>query len=319
MNSVVVLVLAAALIQATGGAMQKHGIATSFPAIGVRDLVARFGEIVRCMFSNWAWIVGGLLVATSGLMLLQALSRADLSAVVPLASTSNLFSIAIGVVLLGERLAPVESLGAAFIVFGAVLVGLDADSASQVGSQADGDLRVLVAVGTLLAFPLAARRVWPGRVSAELSLALAAAFLLGGVNIFGKAATGAVKQATGGFDALTGETLRTLAVTPEFYLCVLANVCAFVFMQLAFANGRVAIVVPVLAAGSTLVGSLAGFMLLEEVPRALRVAGIGTLVGGTCLLTALHRRAPAASGQNSRSTPRSTSAEATQEATGISR
>lgn len=293
MTPVVGLVLLSALFEALGGAMQKHGIATTFPAIGLRQFLVQLRPIVASLLRNWVWAAGGLLTLASGALFVQALSQADLSVIVPLAGTSKVFTVAIGVLFLRERMARGEWLAAFLIVTGALLVGLDAGSASDGMLTTRGNALLYAAISVFTGLALALRRVWPERFSPELSLALAGAFQLAAINVLGKAATTAVKHTTGSFDILALATLRALATTPEIYLCILANVLVFVFVQTAFANGRVAIVIPVLGAVSTLTGSLTGFLLLDEQPEALRVIGIAIAVLGTLMLTTRPEASPA--------------------------
>lgn len=285
MNSVVALVLAGSLMQRLGEALQKHGISQSFPAIEPGHFVSRFRQVAGGLLRNGRWMLGGLLFLLSSLFFVQAFARGDLSVIMPLAGVSNLFSVAIGVLWLGERMTGVEWLAAGLIVAGAVCIGLDAGSASQASPSLSQSLVLYASLGALTLL-LLARRQHSRRVSAELSLACAAALQIAAQNLMAKAATGSVTRSLGSFDVRHLASLQALALAPELYLCLLSGVLVFVLIQSAFANGRVAIVVPLLTAGNILVTSLTGFLLLGESAHGARLAGIAVMVLGTCLLTA---------------------------------
>jgi drug/metabolite transporter (DMT)-like permease len=107
--------------------------------------------------------------------------------------------------------------------------------------------------------------------------------------------TSGVQARVGGFDVASAGTLAALAGSRELPLSLLATLLAFALQQLAFARGRVSLVVPLVGASGTATVVLLGVMWLGEPFGPARALGVGLLLLGSQLL-ARAVRGPRASG-----------------------
>lgn len=293
MTEVVVLVLGASFVQALGGALQKSEVAAGFGELGTREFVMDFRRILGSLVRRRRWLFGFAIASLGGLGFLEAFGRADLSVVIPLASTSNLFTVGLGVVLLGERVRGGEWLALVVVIGGATLVSLDALVVHRAALSVLASF-ALFGAGVALALGLiGAHALWPRRIPRELALPLAAAVQLGAGNLLIKSSVESVRAALGGFSATRFDDLAALAMRPEFGPFLLTQIAGFVLIQAAFARGRVAVIGPLLGAGITLVSTAGAAVALGELIPPGRLAGISALLVGTAALTALHQTAPA--------------------------
>lgn len=291
MTEVVGLVLCASFVQALGGALQKSEVAAGFGELETRDFVLGFRRIFGSLVRRRRWLFGFAIATAGGLGFLEAFGRADLSVVVPLATTSNVFTVGLGVLFLGERVHGGEWLALGGVIAGATLVSLDVLTIHHAALPLPASLVVFTVGVAASALLIGARTLWPGALSREVALALAAAVQLGAGNVLIKSCVESIRAELGTFSAADLGDLAALVLRPEFWPFILTQIAGFVMVQAAFARGRVAVIGPLLGAGIAVVSTAGAALALGELLPAGRLAGIGALVVGTAALTWLHEPA----------------------------
>jgi len=121
MNPIVLAVLAS-VCWGLGTVMQKHGMAQSFPKITLSGFFRQVGPVLKTLATNWIWMVGLVLMIGGMVNFATALSRADLSVVQPIVCLTGVIAAITGVVVLKEKVMPVEWLGIGLILVGVVIV-----------------------------------------------------------------------------------------------------------------------------------------------------------------------------------------------------
>ena len=293
MEPYVGLTLSSSLLFAIGNVFQKRGIPAGLGLRSVRALLARPLQLFAHLLRSPLWILGLVLTVLAVALETQALGGGDVSVVKPLSRIQSVFVLVIGVALLGERLLPLEWLGVFALLAGAFLLGLQpGDELAHVPSAAArwASAFGVLGVGVGLALLADWRR---SRLPPELALALAAGCLFGLGDVMMKIGTELARDGAGHFDLASRAGAGGLVATGEFRLAVAATAAAFVLQQLAFARGRVGLVVPVIGVGGTLLTVLLGSGLLREPIGAERLLGITVVVLGTALLSARESRPPA--------------------------
>jgi uncharacterized membrane protein len=281
--SYLIATLGSSLGFACGMALQKRSVSEA----GLRRAVG-----------SGAWQMGlGLILAAAALQAL-ALSLGDLSVVKPLGMAQCVFALAIGVLVLGERLGPAEVAGASAVVLGGVLLALDGGSSAHLGRAVGTGARVVAFAIAALLVPLLllARPRW--RARPELPLALAAGLLFGSGDAMLKVTFEILRAQTGvlalsGFDV---PALTSLAGLPQFHLFLFGNAAGLALHQLAYLGGRIAVIAPVSAVTSAAFPAAIGAGVLGEPLGPLRALGVALLIGGGGLVAAstslaLHRTA----------------------------
>ncbi|MCL4233578.1 MAG: hypothetical protein KJ042_03560, partial [Deltaproteobacteria bacterium] len=99
----ILFTIAAGLCWGVGTVLQKHGMATSFPHIALRDAFRRIGEIIRALVANRLWLAGLAIMMTGNACFAMALGSGDLALVQPLTNVTSVVALACGVVFLHER------------------------------------------------------------------------------------------------------------------------------------------------------------------------------------------------------------------------
>jgi uncharacterized membrane protein len=293
MTETVLIVLAASFVQALGGALQKSEVAAGFGELETRDFVLGFRTVLGSLVRRRRWLFGFVIGTVAGLGFLEAFGRADLSVVIPLASTSNLFTVGLGVAFLGERVRGGEWLALAAVVAGAALVSRGAAVAHHAGLSVTAAFALFAACAAVGLLLIGARSLWPRRLSREVALSLAAAVQLGAGNLLIKSSVEMLRADLGGFRATDLHHLFALLLRPEFWPFLVTQITGFVLVQAAFARGRVAVIGPLLGAGITLVSTAGAALALGELVSPGRWTGIAALVAGTAALAWLHEPAPA--------------------------
>ena len=74
-------------MQALGSALQKSEVAAGFGELETRDFVLGFRRIFGSLLRRRRWLFGFAIATAGGLGFLEAFGRADLSVVIPLATT----------------------------------------------------------------------------------------------------------------------------------------------------------------------------------------------------------------------------------------
>jgi uncharacterized membrane protein len=287
---VIALTILSALAFAIGHALQKHGVS--------QRLATRAGERTGKVGRHWLiglprqplWLAGMASILLASALDLQAVSLGDLTLVKPLLGMQAAFAVAIGVGLLGERMRRVEAVGVGLLVAGAALVAATA---------APGETRVpdhwqsggifgasLVVVAAVVAVHVRA----PARLRGEAAFGLAAGLLFGVSDFMMKIATSIVVTASGSFSVVSPTSLLALLHTPEVVWIALANLGAFLLMQLAYSKGRVAVISPLASLSGTAFAVVLGFIVLGEPLSILRAAGIAVVLAGTSQLVRAEAR-----------------------------
>jgi drug/metabolite transporter (DMT)-like permease len=281
--SYLVATLGSSLGFACGMALQKRAVAEA----GLRRAVGRVG-----------WGIGlGLVLAAAALQAL-ALSLGDLSVVKPLGMMQCVFALAIGVLVLGERLGPAEIVGAFAVVLGGVLLVADGGSSVHLARAVGAGASVVASAAVALLVPLLllARARW--RAQPELPLALAAGLLFGSGDAMLKVTFEILRTQTGvlALSSFDGPALTSLASLPQFQLFLFGNAAGLALHQLAYLGGRIAVIAPVSAVTSAAFPAAIGAGVLGEPLGPLRALGVALLIGGGGLVAAstsldLHRSA----------------------------
>ncbi len=281
MNAVLLAVVAS-LFWGVGTALQKQGMAASFPKITLRNLVRQLPVVLRTLLVNRAWALG-LLGMLAGMALFgMALGRGDITVVQPVVCLTGVVAAGVGVGFLGERLGRMEWTGIGLILLGVILVGVAGGSHT---STLPAPLPLAIFVVVVSALALASLLLRRLSLSAELTLSLAAGLIYGLANMLGKVLTQRVLDEVGGsFDLDRLAVWQSLATDWPIWSILAANVAAGVFYQTAFANGRAAVVGPVVTIISNILPILGALALFSERIRPLHGLGILVVVAGTALL-----------------------------------
>ena len=281
MNALLLAVVAS-LFWGVGTAMQKQGMAASFPRISLGNLLAQLPWVLRTLLVNRAWVLG-LAGMIAGMALFgMALGRGDITVVQPVVCLTGVVAAIVGVGFLGERLGTLEWAGIALTLVGVVLVGLG--GGGQTATQPD-TLPLILFVVLITSMAMASLLLRRLHLSAELTLSLAAGLIYGLANMLGKLLTQRVIAEVGGsFDLDRLAVWLSMLGDWPLWAILVANVAAGVFFQTAFANGRASVVAPVVTIISNILPILGALMLFGERPHLLHGLGILVVLAGTALL-----------------------------------
>jgi uncharacterized membrane protein len=280
----VAFTLLGALLFALGNALQKFGLAGSLVSPRVQALAAQPLRLLRAFARSRAWLLGTALTLVAVAAETQALALGEASAVKPLSAIQSLFVIAIGITILGERLARREWLGVLIMLCGVWALALEPGDAHFVARSAGATVALGIGVAGSVALAAALSDRHPARPAGEWSPALAAGAFFGLGDVMMKVATESVHVRIGGFDLSRADTLAALVSTPGFHLGVGLTAAAFLLQQLAFSRGRVSLSAPVVGVGATAFVVVLGVAFLGESFGAGRSLGVGLTVLGTWLL-----------------------------------
>jgi len=274
--SAIGLALIATCCYQVGTVMQKVA-ADRMPRIRLRG---GQGSTVRAFLGSPLW-VGGLAVSAGGWVLfLKALANAPVSIVQPVLGFGLCLLALFSVVVLRERLRPLEWLGVGLMVAGIVLLGVSgarehfaADAISRAGLVA-ASLAMLASLP--VAFQIA--RVKP-TISQPVVLGFASGVLIGLGALYAKALF--VSLSVGA--AVVGWTVF-------LPLVLLTNIGGMWVTQAGFQQGRALIVIAMSAVTNkivTIVGGMAalGELLPDDAAFAVaRLAGFAAVLIGTAIL-----------------------------------
>lgn len=281
----VALTLLAAFLFAVGNSLQKHGVSDRLSAgAPVAGLLAHLPRLFSALLRSRLWLLGLLVTVVAVSVEIQAMAQGDVSVVKPLSRVQTLFVLAIGVGVLRERLSRAELLGIGAMLCSALVLARQPVAGARIvpGTAANAALAFGVASAVGLGVVLADRLAGPrGR---EHLPAFAAGALFGLGDVLMKAATGAVRTETGGFDLAGGPTIVALLGTAEFSLSIGATLLAFALQQIAFSRGRVSLVVPLIGVGATALVVLLGVVYLGEPLGPARLAGVLAMIAATVLI-----------------------------------
>ncbi len=285
MEPFVALTLLSSLLFACGNVLQKKGVPAWIQPLSVKALVGRPLKFAGSLACSPVWTVGFAVTIAAVVIETQALGSGDVSVVKPLSRIQGVFVLLIAISLLRERLVPLEWIGVVAMISGAVMLGFEpSDSifyapSTVVSWTAAGG----VVFAVVLLVVLTDRGLAP--FPAEFGLGLASGALFGLGDVMMKVGTEVARDPTGSFDLTTGEAVRSLLSTSEFYLSMLATAGAFMLQQTAFSRGRVSLIVPMIGTSGTVLVALLGASLLREPLGSARILAISGMIAGAVLLS----------------------------------
>jgi drug/metabolite transporter (DMT)-like permease len=264
-----------------GAAMQKHGVASRLPGLSVRTAIRDSRRVIRAVFSNRLWLVGGAANLCGAFFLVLAIDAGDLTVVQPLTNLNLVVSVLAGVLVLREKLSETERLGVIAMLGGATL--LSVSGLRSHGATAIAPLHVLLAAGaaSLGAVGLLnlAGRLSRARLRPEIVLGASAGVLYG-------MGTVCVKVLTTQLDEVVGARaiVLTTLLSPALLGVVAANVMAYTLEQIAFSRGRVSVVDPLCTGGALVMPVAVGALALAEPVDGLRALGLAVVGSALGLL-----------------------------------
>lgn len=292
MEPYVLLTLLSSLLFAGGNVMQKRGVPAWVGPVSVVALLRRPLGFVGALVRSPVWTAGLLVTLVAMAVETQALGGGDVSVVKPLSRVQSVFVLLIAMAILRERMRPLEWIGVATLILGAVVLAQQPPDevffapASATSLAASGGIVLGVALLVALTDQGALR------VPGELALGIAAGSLFGLGDVLMKIGTEIARDPSGRFELATAGGMRALLGTAEFPLSIAATACAFLLQQAAFSRGRISLVVPMIGAGGTLVVLLLGAVLLRETLGAERLLAVAIMAAGTLLLSLRARGEP---------------------------
>ncbi len=267
--AVIIITLLATFSMQLGYLLWKVA-ADSLPKIGKE----KFWFVVKGFLMNTKWVIGYLATTIGWLLLVKALDIGEISLVQPLMSVGDVFLIAMAVFFLKEKLLKFEWVGLFFIVAGATSLSFDVKDISTVNINWP-HIYAYFSVALLVWITLMIARK-KGRLEIILALTSGVSFGIGGA--FTKLMTT--------YLTTQGQQLESMyfVVNPFFPLMVIANIAGLVLLQMAFQNGRAAIVVPVQLAVLNIMSVIAGVTLFSEMVSLYRISCIILIISGTYIL-----------------------------------
>lgn len=284
-TQIVLIVLLACLIFSVGGVMQKHGMATSFPKLGGREIIKEWKKILKTIVTNWIWVVGSLLVFAGFILHFQAVGMGDLSLVQPLFNIQIIFVVVIGVLVLREKMRALEYFGVAVLLAGALVISFKGGEQAEEPVLRGMQLLLLsvIVYGFMGLMGVLLQRKKEGS-SFEIALASIGGLFVGMNAIFMKSATVMIRAESGDFNISDPASLMGLLGNVFFWIVVVHGLITTAVIQWAYTHGRAAIVIPVINTVQMVVPVIAGIIVFSEQLPAGRIAGIVVILVGTLLL-----------------------------------
>lgn len=284
MESYVYVIIVACFIFSVGGAMQKHGMATSFPKLSGSAIIKEWRKILATIFKNWVWVTGTILVFVGWIFHFQALGMGDISIVQPLLNIQIIMIVLIGVLVLKEKVKAFEFVGLAILFGGAMILSFSSHEKAA-KTMTEWVLWVVViacfAVVGLISLFLNRKK---GSALFEIGLAVIGALLVSLNSIFMNATTIVVQRGRGSFNLSTlSDWIRVLS-TPYFLGVIVIGISCTVIIQWAYTHGRVSIIAPVLNTVQMIIPIIAGPLIFAEVISPVRIGGIVVITIGTLVL-----------------------------------
>ncbi len=281
MNAVVLAIIAS-IFWGIGNTLQKHGMATSFPKISMRDVLRQFVAILTTLLRNWMWLLGLACMLCGMALFATALGAGDITLVQPIVCLTAVVAAIGGVVFLKEKVTRKEWAGIAAICVGVVFVGAAGHGATS--QMPTGMAMIALNAITLLAIigSLGLKRLG---ASLEFTLAVGAGLSFGLSNVMGKVLTQRVIVEVGApFSLGRSEVWASLGSDYPIVIVLACNVIGAVLQQTAFANGRASVVAPILTIISNVLPIVAALAFFGEQINWLHGLGIAIVVIGTALL-----------------------------------
>lgn len=244
--------------------------ADSLPKIGKDKLWV----VIKGFLGNWKWMLGYVSTVVGWVLFVKANDIGEISLIQPLVSVGDVFLVLMAVFFLKERLEPLEWAGLSLIVVGAASLTFDVKEAPIVRINWQN---TFIFIGIAIASWACLMLVRKGK-QAEITLALAVGVLFGIGGVLTKLMTAYIEQ--------NGQKLESMAsvLNPIFPIMMGANVFGLVLLQVAFQNGRAAVIIPVQLAVVNGMSVLAGMILFSELISPYRIGCILFIIGGTVVL-----------------------------------
>jgi len=283
---VYILIVLIAICWGTGGSMQKHGMASEFPKLGLRTLAKDWRKILRALLANKVWVGGFIVMGLGGALFVYSTSIGDISVIQPLTNINGVVAVLIGVLILKERIRSVEAAGVLLLIGGAIVVGFSSE-ASTAEAVNEGMLLVLTIATVLvliigfILFGMGSKLGGGGWAS--LIMAFIAGISFGLTNLFVKVLT---ESSKGGGDAMriSTEVLIEFLTAYHIYVLLIFLLVGSVAYQLACSHGRVAVVQPMTTVFSNVLPVAGGWLAFGEDMGVGKLAGIGIILVGTVML-----------------------------------
>lgn len=247
---VVLLTLMATLSMQFGYFLWKI-TANKLPRLGEVKLAI----VLKAFLMNGPWLFGMLLRLVGLGLFIKATSYGDLSLVQPLMSAGDIFFVLLVVTFLQERLVKSEWIGLFLIFLGSVSISFEANVKQQ--AAIDGaHLQVFMFLVVLIlgCFILFLKRM----KSSEIFWGIAVGVSHGVAAVLIKLMTSAL--------LLQGlpVNLVNCVLNPILPCIVIVNISGLAFLQMAFQNGRAAVIFPMILAVTIAVSVLSGIFLFSE-------------------------------------------------------
>jgi len=232
----------------------------------------------RAFFRSPIWLVGTGITIVGWIAFLKAVANAPVSIVQPVLGFGLALLALFSVVVLHERLRPIEWAGIAMMLAGLVLLGVSASGEPSTASLAPGRLAAV----SVVFLGLLAAAVPVGRAGAlppPILLGFGAGTLIGLAALYTK---GLFLSLESGFPLLAWLVFAPLMVG--------ANLGGVGIQQAGFQQGRALIVVAMNAVTNKFVTIVGGMMTLGELLpvepalAAARIAGFLAILAGTIVL-----------------------------------
>lgn len=245
--------------------------AADLPRIGQ----AKHLVVLKAFLTSWKWLSGMGLRLFGLYLFIKATEHGPLSLIQPLASTGDAFIILLAVVFLHERLVRLEWVGLFFIVAGAVSLSFEAKT---FGAAAINWFHVGIFI--TCAFSALITLILVGLKKRQLEI-----FLGMGVGIAFGVSMVLVKLMTT-YIVLSGRPVSLIAcfTSPIFPFIIMNNLVGLVTLQVAFQNGRAAVIIPLQVSMVSGVAILGGILLFSEVVSLHRMLSIFVILTGAVLL-----------------------------------
>ncbi|MFC1889632.1 EamA family transporter [Thermodesulfobacteriota bacterium] len=281
MNRSIFFIIMAGLGFGAGASLQKYGLSSTVPKLGLRTLVRQWRGILGGVMSSRAWLLGIFVNVTGTLFYFQALSEGELTVIQPLVSLNIAVAVVIGVLVLKESMGRGEWLGVLVMILGTVL--LAAGAARDVEAVALDPLAVIVMTAAVTGCSLLLALVGT-RLSMEFRLAAIAGLMFGLGTVCFKLAASEVGRALGSFSVMRAGDWLEMITFVTWWVFVAVNSIGFLSYQGAFSHGRVSMVVTVTTLFGFLTPVIVGFALFGEAVSGMKVGGILCTIAGVLLL-----------------------------------
>ncbi|MHA1298230.1 MAG: DMT family transporter [Candidatus Helarchaeota archaeon] len=292
------LAIFSAFIFSLGAILQKKGV-EEMPEIKFDNIV----DSVKSFFGNKTWVIGLALALGGGIPYAFAINYAGVALSQPLMGTGMLFVAILSVAWLGEKLKTTEKIGIAILILAPIFLSLGEVTNTAV-SIADPNFHFKFLVFYILCFVgigLSFLFYWKSDKFVSENMALNSGIF------FGAGATSAQLAILAISPWLSGPL--SISWDPFFFefrlnadlfigifglmILLIGNSVGTYVVQIAFQQGKAAIVVPIQSTGNLLLPIVGGVLIFNQTIGNIVffTIGIGLMLFGTVLLERLQAEA----------------------------